>query len=183
MHAKAASSPYPFASTIASLVARSGRAAGPDADIRTARHVDLARFAGDWYVIASIPTPIDRDAVNAKEHYRIDPDGTIAATYRFRKGRPDGKEWTIRRTGIVRDDRTNAVWDVRLAGPIAADYRIVHVNRDYSQAVIGRNRRDFAWILARTPSIESRQLFEHVRRLREQGYDSRRLRTVPQDWA
>lgn len=181
MLGRAARLGHPLGS-IGALFAQAGRGEGETGNIMTASHVDLERFAGDWYVIASIPTLIDRDAVNAKENYRIDPDGTIAATYRFRKGQADGREWTIRRTGIVRDDRTNAVWDVRLAGPIAADYRIVYVNADYSQAVIGRNRRDYAWVLARTPTIESQQLFENVRRLREQGYDSRRLRTVPQDW-
>ena len=174
------SSVSPFGSALAMLVPQFAR--DPGGDIRTAAHVDLSRFAGDWFVIASIPTPFDRDAVNAREHYRIGEDGTIDATYRFQKGGPEGKQWTIRRTGIVRDTRSNAVWDVKLAGPIATDYRIVHVDENYDQAIIGRNRRDYAWILARNPEISHRQLFQHVRRLREQGYDSERLRTVPQVW-
>ena len=174
---------HPLAAALAAIVPGRDWDARPSDSIRTASYVDLERFAGDWYIIASIPTPIDKDAFNATEQYRIDADGTIAATYRFRKGGPDGKAWTIRRTGVVRDDSSNAVWDVRVAGPIAADFRIVHVNDDYSQAIVGRNRRDYAWILARTPEIANRELFEHVRRLREQGYDSSRLRAVPQRWS
>jgi len=173
---------HPIAAALAAIVPGRDGTAGSAGNIQTADYVDLERFSGDWYIIASIPTLIDRHACNATEHYRIDADGTIAATYRFCKGSPAGKTWTIRRTGVVRDNRSNAVWDVRLAGPIAADYRIVHINDDYSQAIVGRNRRDYAWILARTPEISNRQLFEHVHRLREQGYDSSRIRTVPQRW-
>ncbi len=170
----------PLGSAIAMLVPQcERRRAG---DIRTASNVELERFAGDWFVIASIPTPIDRDACNARERYAIGKDGRIDATYRFRKGRADGRLWTIRRTGVVRNARSNAIWDIRLAGPIAADYRIVYVDENYSQAIIGRNRRDYAWILARDHEIGHRELFQHVRRLREQGYDSSRLRTVPQHW-
>lgn len=174
------SSVSPLGSALAVLVPRFDR--DPGSDIRTAAHVDLSRFSGNWFVVASIPTPFERDACNAREHYRIDSDGTIDARYRFRKGGADGREWTIRRTGIVRDTQSNAIWDIRLAGPIAADYRIMHIDKRYSQALIGRNRRDYAWVLARDPEISSRDLFQHVRRLREQGYDADRLRTVPQLW-
>jgi apolipoprotein D and lipocalin family protein len=48
--------------------------------------VDIDRFMGDWYVIASIPTSIEKSAFNAVESYRLDSDGTIATTFSFRKG-------------------------------------------------------------------------------------------------
>ena len=172
----------PIVAALSTLVSGGERRNVTDQDIRTAAHVDLERFVGDWYVVASIPTPLERDACNARERFRMAGDGSIDATYTFHKGRPDSRPWTIRRTGIVKDGRSNAVWDLKYAGPIAADYRIVYVDPSYRQAVIGRNRRDYAWILAREPGIESRDLFEHVRRLREQGYDSSRLREVPQEW-
>ena len=39
--------------------------------IHTVESVDLKRFMGDWYVIASIPTFIETDAYNAVESYKI----------------------------------------------------------------------------------------------------------------
>ena len=45
-----------------------------------ARHVDLKKFMGDWYVIAHIPTFIEKDAYRAVENYRLSADGTIATT-------------------------------------------------------------------------------------------------------
>ena len=45
--------------------------------IETVDYVDLERFMGDWYVIASIPTFIEKGAHNAVESYRLAEDGTI----------------------------------------------------------------------------------------------------------
>ena len=53
-------------------------------------HVDLQRFMGDWYVIANIPTFIERDAHNAVESYRLADDGRVLTTFTFRRGRFDG---------------------------------------------------------------------------------------------
>jgi len=66
--------------------------------------------------------------------------------------------------------------------PIKADYRVVYVDNDYSQTIIGRNKRDYAWIMARTPTISREDFFEHVKLLREQGYDTEKLKVVPQRW-
>ena len=46
-----------------------------------AEDVDLGRFMGDWYVIANIPTAIEKGAHNAVESYRLEEDGTIATTF------------------------------------------------------------------------------------------------------
>ena len=48
----------------------------PAADMPTVAKVDLPRFMGDWYVIANIPTFIEKGAHNAVESYALDADGT-----------------------------------------------------------------------------------------------------------
>ena len=50
-------------------------------------YVDLDRFMGDWYVIATIPTFLERDAYNPIERYQRDNDGSISTTFTFNKGR------------------------------------------------------------------------------------------------
>ena len=61
------------------------------APLPTVPRVDLQRFMGPWYVIASIPTFIEKGAHNAVESYRLDADGTIATTFTFRAGSFDGE--------------------------------------------------------------------------------------------
>ena len=152
-----------------------------DEAIRTEPQVDLERFMGDWYVIASIPTFIEKNAYNAVESYELDYDGTVATTFSFRKGGFDGKQKTYTPRGFIKDE-SNAIWGMRFIWPIKADYRIVYLNEDYTQTIIGRNKRDYVWIMARTPTISNEDFFERVQLLREQGYDTSKLKMVPQRW-
>ena len=148
--------------------------------ITTAGPVDLPRFMGDWYVIANIPTFIEKHAYGAVESYRLDSDGTIDTTFTFSKGSFDGPKKRYNPRGFVFDKRSNAVWGMRFVWPIKADYRIVYVSSDYSRTIIGREARDYVWIMARTPTIadsDYRQLLELVQR---EGYDSSQVRKVPQ---
>ena len=61
-------------------------------ELRTVDYVDLERFMGDWYVIANIPTFIEKGAVNAVESYELDSKGRINTTFTFRKGSSTGPE-------------------------------------------------------------------------------------------
>jgi apolipoprotein D and lipocalin family protein len=150
--------------------------------IATVDQVDLERFMGDWYVIASIPTALERDAHNAIERYELDPDGTIRTTFTFRDGSFDGEQKTYHPRGFVQEPASNAVWGMQFVWPIKADYRIVYLDPDYTHTAIGRNRRDYVWIMARTPAMPDAAYEAIVRRLGEQGYDTSLIRKVPQRW-
>ena len=152
------------------------------APLRLAAQVDLQRFMGDWYVIASIPTFIEKGAHNAVESYSLAEDGTIATTFTFREGGFDGEQQVYTPTGFVRDTQSNAVWGMQFIWPIKADYRIVHVAPDYSTTIIGREKRDYAWIMARTPAIPEAEYRRLLGLLAEQGYDISKVRKVPQQW-
>ena len=52
--------------------------------LETVGYVDLNRFMGDWYVIANIPTFIEKGAVNAIESYELDSKGRVKTTFTFR---------------------------------------------------------------------------------------------------
>lgn len=147
--------------------------------IHTVEKVDLERFMGDWYVIASIPTFIEKEAYNAVESYRLDDDGTVATTFRFNKGSYDGslKEYNPR--GFIRDKQSNAVWGMQFVWPFKAEYRIIFLNDDYTQTVIGRTKRDYVWIMGRKNTIPTDDYAEILDFLRDQGYDTNALRVVP----
>jgi apolipoprotein D and lipocalin family protein len=140
--------------------------------------VDLERFMGDWYVIAAIPTFIEKKAYNAVESYRLDSDGTILTTFRFNKGGLDGPIKTYTPRGFVMEE-SNAVWGMQFIWPIKAEYRIIYLTEDYGQTVIGRSKRDYVWIMARRPAIPEEDYGRILRFLREQGYSLEKLRRVP----
>ena len=150
--------------------------------METVDHVDLERFMGDWYVIASIPTFIEKKAYNAVETYELNDDGTIATTFRFRKGGFDGKLKEYNPKGFVRDTGSNALWGMQFIWPFKGDYRIVYLDSDYTKTVIGRQKRDYVWIMSRKPQMADEDYAEIVDFVASIGYDTSALRKVPQSW-
>jgi apolipoprotein D and lipocalin family protein len=148
--------------------------------IATAPRVDLPRFMGDWYVIASIPTFLERDIYNAVESYRLDSDGSIDTTFTFNKGAFDGPAKQYNPRGFVRDTATNAVWGMQFIWPVKADYRIVYVSDKYEHTIVGREARDYVWIMARTPEIADSDYDALLALVKREGYDTDKLRRVPQ---
>jgi apolipoprotein D and lipocalin family protein len=148
--------------------------------IRTVERVDLPRFMGDWYVIASIPTRLEREAYNAIESYQLTGDRRVATTFRFNQGSFDGPLRIYQPTGFVCDDPSNAIWGMQFIWPIKADYRVIYLDTDYTRTVIGRNQRDYVWIMARTPSIAAADYERIIRLVAQQGYDISKIRRVPQ---
>lgn len=154
----------------------------PPPTIPTAKQVDLQRFMGDWYVIGSIPTRPERDAFNAVESYTLQPDGRIDTRFRYREGGFDGPLKTMNPVGRVVPGTGNAVWGMQFMWPVKAEYVIVDVDKDYSLTIIGRSKRDYAWIMARTPGIPEPAYEAAVARLKALGYSVESLRRVPQRW-
>ncbi|HKJ53656.1 MAG TPA: lipocalin family protein [Gammaproteobacteria bacterium] len=150
--------------------------------IRTVGQVDLPRFMGDWYVIANIPTFIEQGAYNSVESYRLAEDGSIDTTFRFRDGGFDGELKQYDPRGFVRDGGGNAVWDMQFIWPFRAEYRIIYLSADYAHTIIGRSKRDYVWIMARSPTIAEPAYADMLAFLAEQGYDISLIEKVPQRW-
>ena len=145
-------------------------------------YVDLERFMGDWYVIANIPTFIEKDAHNAVESYRLDDDGTVATTFTFRKGSFDGEKKTYNPRGFIVDTESNAVWGMQFIWPFKGDYRVIYLDEDYAVTVIGREKRDYVWLMAREPEIPQADYEKAVAAIERAGYDLSELQRVPQRW-
>lgn len=148
--------------------------------IATVPQVDLKRFMGDWYVIACIPTAIETEAYNAVESYRLQKDGAIDTVFTFRKGGFDGPAKRYNPKGFVTEGSGNALWGMQFIWPIKAEYRIAYLDQGYTQTVIARNARDYVWIMARTPQIADSEYRQLVQFVAELGYDTGKLRKVPQ---
>ena len=150
------------------------------APLTTAKAVDLNRFAGDWYVIASIPTFLEKNAYNAIESYESPENGEIRTTFRFNEGGLDGQEKRFYPTGVVDEsDDSNALWKMQFVWPFKAEYRIVYVSENYDLTVIGRSKRDYVWIMARTPHVTAQSYQSLINIVQREGYDRSALRKVP----
>lgn len=165
----------------AGLLLASCASSGPPT-VKPVAAVDLQRFMGDWYVIAHIPSRWEKTAYNAVETYALRPDGKVQTTFRYRDGAFDAAVKTMRPVGTVRPGTGHAVWGMRFVWPIQAEYVIGALDAGYTQTVIVRSARDYAWLMARTPQIPQADYDRHVEYLRGLGYDVTKLRRVPQQW-
>ena len=150
--------------------------------IKPVEHVDLSRFMGDWYVIATIPTRFEKNAYNAVETYKLLPNGHVDTSFRFNNGGFEEPEKTIHSTGFVVPDTGNAVWGVQVFWPIKAQYVVAYLKDDYSQVIVARDARDYTWVMARTPTIPQADYDALLAKVKALGYPASKIRKVPQSW-
>jgi apolipoprotein D and lipocalin family protein len=55
--------------------------------------------------------------------------------------------------------------------PIRAEYLVVYLDEGYEYAIVGRSKRDYLWVMARSAVIDQGKLEELVNVAVEMGYD------------
>lgn len=143
--------------------------------LETVSHVDLARYLGTWYEIASFPQRFQRGCTNTTATYSLRADGDIDVLNRCRKGSSDGPLDTARGRARVVDRGSNARLEVSFFRPFWGDYWIIDLAPDYSHAVVGHPSRDYLWILSRTPTMRPDTYAAIIARLEKAGYETTRL--------
>ena len=141
-----------------SLVALAGLLAacpcrGGTREIEPVSRVALWRSTSACYVTYSTPTRFERGAYNAVESYALEQDGRIGTVFRYRKDGFEGGLQTMTPTGFVREGTGNAVWGMQFVWPVKAEYIIASLAPDYSDTIVARNRLDYVWIMAGTPTL------------------------------
>ena len=149
-------------------------------ELRTVPRVDLQRYLGTWYDIASFPQRFQLGCTGTTATYGMRGDGDISVLNRCRKGSLTGKEDSALGRARVVDRTTNAKLEVSFFRPFWGDYWTIDLGADYEYAVVGHPSRDYLWILSRTPTLD-RTVYEGIlARLRAQGYQVERLNRTPQ---
>lgn len=167
---------------VLSLVLLGCSARPPLPDLPLAENVDLQRFMGPWYVIGFIPLFPERDAHNGIERYQLTEEGRIEVAYRFRQGSPSGELRSFFPSAEVVPGSGNAVWRMQFIWPFSADFRIAYLADDYQEVIIGREARDYVWLMARSPDMSAERFDTLRRRIGEMGYDVELFRRQPQEW-
>lgn len=145
-----------------------------------AESVDLPQFMGQWYVIAQIAPSSVGDSYNGEELYALTEENDIDTIYSYRKGSFDGKLKKSNTTGFVVDGTNNAEWEMQIVWPIKLEYVVSYVDEDYQNTIIARSKRDYVWLMSRSPQMDDGQYSDMVQRIEDLGYDISKLRKEPQ---
>jgi len=162
--------------TIVLLIACTGRRGPSLPPPEVVPSVDLARYAGTWYEIASYPNRFQRGCSNTTATYTPLPDGRIEVVNRCVRA---GKTASVRGTAKVADPATNARLRVTFFWPFTGDYWIIDLGGEYEYAVVSNPDRSFLWVLNRTSVMDESRYARIIARLQKLSFDTSRLvRTV-----
>jgi len=168
-------------STLLLLVLFAATAArASDKPLDVVDRVDLERYLGTWYEIASYPAWFAKNCTGVTAEYSWRDDGKIQVVNRCFKGALDGKLKEARGRAKLADTTTNAKLKVSFFGPFWGDYWILDLDPDYTWAVVGEPKRKYLWVLSRTPALDPQTLDGILSRLPAQGYDTDKLQWTPQ---
>lgn len=151
--------------------------------LQTVPRVDLQRYTGTWYEVASFPQRFQKGCTRTQATYTLKPDGEIGVRNRCNRDGVDGPESSVEGRARVVDGATNAKLEVSFFWPFWGDYWVIDLADDYSFAVVGHPSRNYLWILSRTPSLPTVTYDGILDRLRAQGYDLAKLQRTEQSVA
>lgn len=147
---------------------------------RTVDYVDLARYAGLWYEVASLPAPFQEECFCTEARYTLREDGEIEVLNSCRKGSTGGPIEVVKARARVVPGSRNAKLELEFFGDSKGDYWIIGLDPEYKWALVGHPSRRYLWVLSRTPRLGSGDL-EAVKALASsKGYSLDKLRLTPQ---
>lgn len=150
--------------------------------VRVVERVELERYLGRWYEIASFPIRAQRGCVGTTAEYTRREDGDIRVYNRCLAGDFSGRVRDIEGRAWVVDEVTGARLKVQFFWPFRGDYWVVELDPQYHWAVVAGPDRGNLWFLSRTPCMDQ-DLFETLfARMAARGFDmSRLVATLQQD--
>lgn len=166
------------------LLAACATAPGPETP-RTVPSVDLTRYSGRWHEVARFPMRFqDNSSLRCEEvtaTYFPAAAGGISVLNECVNGLDPARERrSARGVAYPVEGSGNARLRVSFFWPFYGDYWVLGLDPDYQWAVVGSPKRDYLWILSRTPSLPAPQMEQALAIARAQGFDlSRLMRTAP----
>ncbi len=144
-------------------------------DEKTVSFVDLERYLGKWYEIATYVIPFQVGCTGSTATYALDGND-VAVTNECMLESLDGEYKVDTARAEIVNEETNAELLVFFSENFGADYWIIELDgqeseEPYEWAVVGSSLTIFLWILSRTPQIEETRLTKILARLKERGYD------------
>ncbi|MCE1189045.1 MAG: lipocalin family protein [Ignavibacteria bacterium] len=153
---------------------------GTYAPLTTVEKVDLQKYLGKWYEIASIPNSFQKGCNCTTAEYTIEDD-FIRVINSCRKDSVTGALDKARGKAFVVEGSGNSRLLVQFFWPFKGHYYIIDLASDYSYAVVGSPSRKYLWILSRSPRIAPEIYNTICKNAEAKGFNISLLRKTIQD--
>jgi apolipoprotein D and lipocalin family protein len=167
-----------------------GSAAGASSQSRppltTIASLDVPRYMGTWYEIAKYPNRFQKKCVaDTRADYQLQSNGRVQVTNRCRmeSGEMNEAVGEARQIG----PSTSPKLQVRFAPSwlsllpfVWGNYWVVDLDEGYQLVAVSESKREYLWVLSRTPKVDPIQYDALLKRLRVQEFDLSKLELTKQ---
>ena len=157
-----------------------------DQNVRTIATLDVSRYLGTWYEIAKFPNWFQKKCVsNTKAVYSAKPDGNLRVlnSCKTAAGETSEAEGLARQIG----SKDSPKLEVRFAPEwlsflplVWGDYWVIDLDPQYQLAAVSDPRREYLWVLSRTPQVDPKAYADLLQRLKQQQFDIQKLEITAQ---
>ncbi len=162
------------------LLASAAHAADAQA-LQPISSLDVPRYLGRWYEIAKFPNWFQKQCVSdTAADYQLVDGQRLSVSNRCRKA--DGE--MAEALGLARQigGPTSAKLKVRFAPSwlsflplVWGDYWVVDLDPSYQLVAVSEPKREYLWILSRTPQVDAERYKALIERLQGLGLDTTKL--------
>lgn len=153
--------------------------------LQTITALDVPRYMGTWFEIAKYPNRFQKKCVaDTRAQYELLPAGTVQVTNRCRtaNGQMDEALGEARQVGPATSPKLQVrfapAW-LSLLPFVWGNYWVIDLDEAYQLVAVGEPKREFLWILSRTPTVNAMAYDALVAKLERQGFEPARLERTP----
>jgi apolipoprotein D and lipocalin family protein len=154
--------------------------------VQTIATLDVPRYMGTWYEIAKFPNRFQAKCTsNTRARYLAQTDGTVQVLNSCVTA--DGH--TIDALGLAKQigSATSPQLQVRFAPAwlgwlpmVWGDYWVIDLDADYQLAAVSDAKREYLWVLSRTPQVNAKAYDALLERLKAQHFEVQKLQPTHQ---
>jgi apolipoprotein D and lipocalin family protein len=175
-----------FACLAATTVPAQTPAAPLSRPLATVASLDIPRYMGTWFEIAKYPNWFQRKCIaDTRAEYRLQAGANVVVINRCRKetGEVDEAVGEARQIGAAASPKLQ----VRFAPSwlsilpfVWGDYWVIDLDERYELVAVSEPKREYLWVLSRTPAVNAVAYDALLARLKAQGFDLNRLEMTRQ---
>lgn len=154
-------------------------------DPSTSEVIDIERYMGLWYEIARFENSFQKKCGETTAQYSLREDGKVNVLNTCKLKSKPSKLKQAKAIAYVKNKRTNAVLGVSFVpffnrfGWFSGDYRILDIGPNYEWVIVGDLKREYFWVLSRTPTIDEELYEELLDKAQSLGYDTTKVIKSP----
>ena len=148
--------------------------------LQTVTSVNLKKYAGKWFEIASYPQYFQKGCHCTTAEYTLSEKGYMIVENRCNRDSVNGKLSYIKGKVFIEKGSNNAKLKVQFFWPFKAKYWIIDLAADYSYAVISNPSKKYLWILSRTAKMEDTIYQQVISKIKSKGFDLTKLQITEQ---